>query len=150
MNDQTNTGCDRPLIWNPNAAANWSLIFSPAFGAILHAINWKALGQPDKAKVNRAWARGVIVFLLLLSIIPPNIKIAEGIGRMSAVVLLLTWYFSQGRAQAKYVKETYGKEYHKRRWANPLLIGLACLVGYVIFSIIVALIYSTLLGIPFE
>lgn len=26
-----------PTIWNPNAASNWSLIFSPAFGSYLHA-----------------------------------------------------------------------------------------------------------------
>jgi predicted amidophosphoribosyltransferase len=27
-------------IWNPNAASNWSLVFTPAFGSYLHARNW--------------------------------------------------------------------------------------------------------------
>ena len=26
-----------PPLWNPNAAGFWSLLFSPAFGAFLHA-----------------------------------------------------------------------------------------------------------------
>ena len=32
-----------PALWNPNAAASWSLLFSPAFGAFLHMKNWQAL-----------------------------------------------------------------------------------------------------------
>ena len=27
-------------LWNPNTAANWSFLFSPLFGAYLHALNW--------------------------------------------------------------------------------------------------------------
>ena len=38
-----------PPLWNPNAAANWSLLFSPAFGAFVHMKNWQALGEPEKA-----------------------------------------------------------------------------------------------------
>jgi hypothetical protein len=40
-----------PAIWNPNSAANWSLIFSPA------------LGEPAKASVAKIW---VLVTLLVL------------------------------------------------------------------------------------
>lgn len=44
-----------PPLWNPNAAANWSLLFSPAFGAFLHMKNWQALGQPNKATSAKVW-----------------------------------------------------------------------------------------------
>ena len=45
-----------PSLWNPNAAASWSLIFTPIFGAILHMKNWEALGEPQKAAGARSWA----------------------------------------------------------------------------------------------
>ena len=37
--DDVATGDAAPALWNPNAAANWSLLFSPAFGAWLHMKN---------------------------------------------------------------------------------------------------------------
>lgn len=147
MNDKPETDRPKPKIWNPNAAANWSLLFSPAFGAILQAMNWKELGQPDRAKTNKTWACVTIIFLLLFALIPVNVG---GIGGLIGLILLLSWYFSQGRAQAKYVKETYGKEYEKKGWAKPLLIGIGCFIGYVIFAIIVGVIYGILFEIPPE
>ena len=42
-------------IWNPNAAANWSLIFTPAFGAYIQMLNWQRLGQePRLSGTNRS------------------------------------------------------------------------------------------------
>ena len=40
-------------IWNPSAAASWSLPFSPIFGAYLHMLNWRALGDEQKAATAR-------------------------------------------------------------------------------------------------
>ena len=45
---------DSPPLWNPNAAANWSLLLSPAFGAFLHMKNWEELGEPAKAAASKA------------------------------------------------------------------------------------------------
>jgi len=36
-------------IWNPNAAANWSILFTPAFGSYLQMLNWRTLSEPAKA-----------------------------------------------------------------------------------------------------
>ena len=36
-------------IWNPNAAANWSLLFTPAFGAYIHYLNWQKMGKTEVA-----------------------------------------------------------------------------------------------------
>jgi hypothetical protein len=41
-----------PALWNPKAAAYWSLLFSPAFGAFVHARNADAMGRVDEAKAN--------------------------------------------------------------------------------------------------
>lgn len=58
---------DRCKLWNP-WAAGWSLLFSPAFGAWLHAANWHALGRPDKAAAARRWGWLVIVTILLAGV----------------------------------------------------------------------------------
>jgi hypothetical protein len=52
-------------IWNPNAAANWSLLFSPAFGAYLHMLNWRALGQPGRAASAQHWFLASLTMLLV-------------------------------------------------------------------------------------
>jgi hypothetical protein len=52
-----------PRLWNPNAAANWSLLFGPAFGAFLHMKNWQALEEPAKASAAKVWFLLTIVVL---------------------------------------------------------------------------------------
>jgi hypothetical protein len=136
-----------PAIWNPNSAANWSLLFSPAFGAFLHMKNWEALGEPVKASVAKIW---VLVTLLALAGIPtvaaflPNPRSLDGVSRIVGFVLLLSWYFSSGRSQAEYVKSRYGKDYPRRNWGKPLLLGCLALVGFVVFIVVVDLVASTL------
>jgi hypothetical protein len=42
-----------PALWNPNAAAGWSLLFTPAFGAFLHARNgtrWGVIARPKPTR----------------------------------------------------------------------------------------------------
>lgn len=138
----------KPKLWNPNAAANWSLIFSPAFGAILQAKNWVELGQPDKAKTNKKWAIGVIIFLVIFALLP-SIRMLDLIGRGIALILLIMWYFSQGRVQVKFVKEKYGQEYENKKWTLPLLIGTGCIIGLIILMI-TGVIYAMLFGVPLE
>ena len=50
----TGTGTPGPQasqvsLWNPSVAANWSIVLTPAFGAWLHASNWRAIGDHGKA-----------------------------------------------------------------------------------------------------
>ena len=136
-----------PAIWNPNSAANWSLLLSPAFGAYLHMKNWEALGEPSKASVAKVW---IWVTLLALTGIAlagaflPNSKSLDGLSRTVGLVLLLSWYFSSGRSQAEYVKSRYGKDYPRRSWGKPLLLGCLALVGFITFIVVVAFVASPL------
>jgi hypothetical protein len=136
-----------PAIWNPNSAANWSLLFSPAFGAYLHMKNWEALGEPAKASVAKVW---VLVTLLALASTAvaaafwPNPRSLDGVSRTVGFVLLLSWYFSSGRSQAEYVKSRYGKDYPRRTWGKPLLLACLALVGFIVFIVVVGLVASTL------
>jgi hypothetical protein len=127
-------GVPAPALWNPNAAANWSLLFSPVFGAFLHMKNWEALGEPAKASASRRWAAaGVVVFvvLALASALLPE-KATDGISRAGAIGLLFAWYFASARQQTAFVKARFGKEYPRRGWTKPLLLAVVALLGFVV------------------
>lgn len=55
-------GC---ALWNPSAATGWSLVFTPAFGAFIHMLNWHALGQPEQAASARRWLYASLAVLML-------------------------------------------------------------------------------------
>lgn len=127
-----------PSLWNPKAAALWSILFSPAFGAFLLARNAESLGRADEAKANKVWFYISIIFLvgvIFLSLVLPTIPdLALNAASLS---LLLAWYFSAGKKQVKYVKEKLQDRYEKKHWTKPLLIAFACLV--LVFVVIVIL-----------
>lgn len=58
---------------------------------------------------------------------------ARGVAQDLALANLLIWYFSAGRAQAKYVEKKFGVGYWHRPWAKTLLAATAALVGYLMF-----------------
>jgi len=115
-----------PAIWNPNAAANWSLVFSPAFGAFLHMLNWRALGELQREATARLWFIAALCMLALYLVL--------GFG------FLLVWYFSAARGQAKFVKEKLGKSYQRKGWPKPLLIALAAFAGYILVAFLIGLV----------
>jgi hypothetical protein len=136
-----------PAIWNPNSAANWSLLFTPAFGAYLHMKNWEALGEPTKASVAKVWVLATLLALAgitLAATFLPNSRSLDGVSRTVGFVLLVSWYFSSGRSQAEYVKSRYGKDYPRRSWGKPLLLGCLALAGFFVFILIVGLVASAL------
>ena len=136
--DEPPTPAARPRLWNPNAAANWSLLLTPIFGACLHAANWRALGQPERAAKNVAWVWvevGFIVIVILSCSLPESAALDKGL-QFVGFGLLLAWYFGQGRPQVRYVRETHGDDYDRRGWVVPLLCGVVGWVAY--FGLVMA------------
>jgi hypothetical protein len=124
---------ESPPLWNPNAAANWSLLFSPVFGAYLQMKNWEALGEPEKAAAAKVWAiasLAVLIGMPLLVVLVPGLQILQSVSSVFGLVLLISWYSSNGRPQARYVKERFGKNYPRKGWGKPLLIAFAATIGY--------------------
>src|SRR4029077_2200123 len=112
-------------LWNPSAAAWWSLLFSSAFGAFLHAQNADVLGRTGEAKANRVWFYlWIAYFGVTLTPIPIPRGVAGG--------LLLEWYFGLGTNQVAYVKEKWRDRYERKPWKTPLLIAFCCLLGAII------------------
>ena len=130
-----------PRLWNPNAAVNWSLLFSPAFGAWLHMKNWQALGEPQKAKTAKTWIVISLVVILGLSLASGLLPDSTGLDRATrsfGLVLLIAWYLSAGRAQAMLVKQRFGKTYPRRGWAPPLLWAVGAMIGFFALVFVVA------------
>ncbi len=130
-------------IWNPNAAANWSLIFTPAFGAYLHLLNWRVLGEPEKAASSQNWfyvSLGMLAVYILMGVFMDDPKAADEAARGLGFLFLLVWYFSAGRAQGKYIKEKFGKTYARKPWGKALLIGVGAIVGYFIAAVVIGLV----------
>lgn len=115
----------KPELWNPNAIANWSLLFTPVFGAWLVRANWNELGDTKQAGRARGWFWLSLIFV-------------AGAAFVSAVPLgagflyLLVWYVASARPQARYVKERLDNDYRHRGWGAPLLAAML-VVGALIF-----------------
>jgi hypothetical protein len=124
---------DAPALWNPGAAASWSVLLSPAFGAFLHMKNWEALGEPDKAAGAKKWLVIYIVTiagLALVSAFLPYNRAIPAILRLAGFGLLLGWYFASGKPQMNFVKSRYGKEYPRKGWGQPILIAIGVFFGF--------------------
>lgn len=114
-----------PSLWNPNAAANWSLLFTPVFGSYLQMKNWEALGNNDETSNARNWLIFSIVFILFINFGTPFIwsdpvKL-NTYPRSLGFLYIIVWYFSFARIQPKYVKDKLKDRYQKKSWTVPLL-----------------------------
>ncbi|MEO3715303.1 hypothetical protein [Roseateles flavus] len=121
-----------PRLWNPNAAAAWSLFFSPVFGALLHMKNWEAMGEHARAAQSRQWAVGMAVaigLLMLVSLFAVGNRGMELLCNLTSVTLLVAWYYGSGKAQTTRVLARFGRGYPRRGWVEPVLIAVAVLLA---------------------
>lgn len=119
-------------LWNPNAAANWSLLFTPAFGAYLHAANWTTLGDAKRANENRRWIWITVAFLLfnILTIFFPTSPSIDYVLRIVSLLILIYWYFGTAKPQINLVKKKFGNQYTRRSWWMPLFAGMGAIGLY--------------------
>lgn len=148
--DQAGTESKAVVLWNPAAAIRWSLLFTPAFGAYLHARNWRALGKPDRAFQNLLWAGACGVFLLVnalrivVPVSPAAEKALDGVFNFLGLAFLAGWALTQGWPQAKFVKEHVGANFSKKPWGLPVGIGFGALTAYILVIFLLLATKSTL------
>jgi len=125
-----------PPLWNPSAAVNWSLLFTPVFGAILHMKNWQALGEMEKAETCKAWAILSFAIILGLSVLaalqPTDSVFHSHLIRDLGLVLIIVWYMGNAREQTGYIKSRFGRDYQRKNWLVPALLALLSLAVYII------------------
>lgn len=135
----------KAAIWNPNAASSWSLAFTPAFGSYLHALNWRALGEEQRANAAMRWfyfSLFMVVISTLIAIGTDDAERAQSTSRILALLYVFIWYFSAGKSQARYVKEKFDDRYQRRSWGKPLLVGLLSYLGYVFLLVTIRLAFD--------
>ncbi len=124
-------------LWNPSAAATWSLVFTPAFGTFIHMLNWHALGQPQQAAAARRWFYASLA-LLALQICTRALNARLGSEPMLlhplGLLFLLAWYFSAARQQALLMKARFGPGYRRKRWDSVLLAAVMAGATYTFTS----------------
>jgi len=129
-------------LWNPNAAALWSVIFTPIFGAYLHALNWRALGDKEREEASMTWVFGagalVLLMILIEVVTPPGYDSGDRISHALEFAFLVAWYFASARPQARLVKEKFGKSFTRKSWRKPLLMGLTGFGIYILLMIAIA------------
>jgi len=117
---------EKPLLWNPDFAAllSW-FVFSAVFGALIHAANWKRLGDSDRSVASIVWALGVVVAFMAAGLLAAGHKGALGPYAVIAHVATgLAWYFASGRAQSRYVVEKLKGRYARRGWFNVICVSI--------------------------
>jgi FtsH-binding integral membrane protein len=140
-------------LWNPRAAINWSIPFSPAFGSYLQMLNWESLGQQERAAESRAWFYTSIAMLgtyIVASSFFPTSESIDIAGKVLMVAFLAAWYFLSGRTQMKYVEDELGSDYPRRPWGRPITYALVAVVGlnvlFFVTAILIQVIFRLLPG----
>jgi len=126
LNDQVQGAA--PALWNPEAAGGWSLFFTPIFGSILVLRNWQALGAKEKIRGAQLWLIASIIMVVVQFLVSAPLLF----------VYLVIWYFASAKSQAKYVREKWGKEYPRKSWLWPLLIGFGTVLAIFVFIFVIS------------
>jgi hypothetical protein len=107
-------------------------VFSPAFGAWLHAANWQALGRPDRARdsMGWVWATAVLLVVNAATVLLPDSKLLDRLFQLAGLGLLLAWYIVLGREQVRVVSDTVGENYDRRGWGRPIAVAIAAVLAY--------------------
>jgi hypothetical protein len=122
-----------PALWNPNAAANWSLVFSPVFGSLLIRSNLAALGEVGMARRAAKWAIATMGWEVLQLLLPDG-QLANKVRALASLVWLLTWYYVVARPHIRDVKARFGPAYPRRKWSKPFALTFLGLAGLCVLA----------------
>lgn len=117
----------RLSLWNPNAAANWSVIFTPIFGASLLTMNSRAAG--DRGRFN--WHLGWLMACCVAYCVAMGLSVQAAVEERESMVpfavyfgSLLVWYFAACRPEAMRVSGLYRDGSTRRSWLAPVSVGV--------------------------
>ena len=116
-----------PELWNPQTAAVLSLALSPAFGAWIHAENWRILGNEKRAQQNicMLWATAVCVVTNVLLVLFGYIYLPFWL------VLWAVWFVWLGWRQIVFVRTAVGG-YLPKGWMRPVAWVFVMFAGIVL------------------
>lgn len=118
---------NEPGLWNPNAAANWSLVFTPIFGATILALNSKLLGDRRSYVHHCYWlvANSIAYAMAMAFSIQASLVDRESFVPLAIYLgSLLLWYFAACRPEVSRVKDYYRSGTTRRGWLIPIIVGV--------------------------
>lgn len=123
----------RAALWNPDAAACWSLLFTPLFGTLILIRNWEALGEPKRA-LQTCWWFAASLAALIVNVYSSLLRHDASPVQTAYFILMLVWYIGIASPQERFIRERFGTDYARRSWALVLpcatVLLMACLLGY--------------------
>ncbi len=122
----------KPLkLWEPEASSYLSLLFTPVFGALLHASNWNRLKNNELVILNFASIVGYFIlmsavnsfatYLLYYYALEIYFNFKQSLFIFSHLALWFAWHYFLASQQIKLVKEQK-IVYKKRNLWIPILI----------------------------
>ncbi|MBR5674886.1 MAG: hypothetical protein IKX14_00400, partial [Neisseriaceae bacterium] len=87
---------EAPPLFNPSWSSSFAVLFGLPVACVLHAMNWKSLGNDSMAKANWIACIAIIVISFILIAFASNIVI-----NLFSIASLLVWYFLLGETPAK-------------------------------------------------
>lgn len=126
-----------PALWNPKWLGAWSLLFSWAFGAFLLARNWKALGEPGKAKRAMIWFYLIFPWLLLCLLTPNTPLVQKGFW-FASLAMLGAFVSLEVKPQRKRLKEQFNDQFIRKSWWKPIGIACGSVLGVIVMLVVVA------------
>ena len=134
--EQAKNGAATPAapLWNPDLAAALSIVFTPVFGAVIHALNWSRLQQQARAQAGWRWAAGLGVVLVATAGYSAFATHDPKAGAFLKLVLLgslVWWYFGAARAQSKFITNELKGSYVRASWFTPIWLAvIVCTLAF--------------------
>jgi hypothetical protein len=132
----------RAALYNPTLALVLALIFTPIFGGLLHALNWKALGNDALCARSMAWVRWTFYCFICYTFLEPIFQTLP-FGRYMMLALLvgfwLAWASSIGISQVLYVRD-FVPQYERKMFGKAIMAGALGWVGYTTVALTITLI----------
>ena len=124
-------------IWNPWAALALSIIFTPAFGAILHETDLRHIGDEEGAASAYMWSRGAMALLAVAAIIQPVAAVRPGWELTLLAVdmgLLAAWALSCGFRHARLIAEVQreSRKFIAVPFGRAITLGLLGLMAWAV------------------
>lgn len=111
-------------LWNPNHAASAAVLSFGILGPVIHAANWKDLGQEERLRGAWKWVKVFLATYVAIFLFAERLTDKDGVhyGTVILFGLLACWWFGAGKRQVKFIRKLPpGRVVY--RSSTPLVFG---------------------------
>lgn len=122
-----------PELWSPAGIALWSVLLTPAFGALAQMYNHRRLGETALAETSRRWCVAgfaVLAWSALSCAFGQRLGMEMGLFGWTNVAMLAAWMGATMPAHAQLLRERCGDGYKRRQWDSMAVLGLFAALAF--------------------